>query len=56
MKKKFEVVFRVLFPSPGHNWSAVYNAESFAEAEEKALHTLAENDDRDSFILRIELY
>ena len=51
---RYEVTFGV--QRSQNKWTATYRAESFGEAEEKALGTLAQNDDRDSYILRIELW
>jgi hypothetical protein len=35
-------------------WQANYHGENFAEIEKKALATLEENKDKDSFIFNIE--
>jgi hypothetical protein len=50
--KRYNIVFGVA--GSQDKWTVSYIAESFAEAEEDALNTLAANDDRKSYIISIE--
>ena len=59
--EKYEILLRVYNPSPDsprldHSWTMTFMAESFGEAEEKALEQLRKNNDKDSEIHRIELW
>jgi hypothetical protein len=56
--QKYEVVLRVRKEdgSIDHQWTMVFSAENFGHAEEQALNTLRDNEDKDSKIERIELW
>lgn len=51
---KYVVTFGVYEGLNMRTWQANYHGENFAEIEKKALATLEENKDKDSFIFNIE--
>lgn len=52
--KTYEVTFGVR--GSQNKWTAKYRAQDFTDAYEKALETLAQNEDTHSYIIKIEIW